>query len=239
MPPEKSEKLSLVDRIADSLVATAAIKSEAEALIDGYIEEGILVESARNDLLELFGKSIAKQDGKLVLTESYVTKDDVVRPAGQNLDFAFRENIAKRPHLGPPPPATDEEQEAFSDNAVTFLKARGDFLKKYGPAYAELRAVAWGLTGIGDFKSKGVRPLAKGEKPPEDKAAKIADARRHNPWSMDSGDAAQLRLAVINGKHFVKINGQQMTGPTAAAKAAALAGKTIAGGPLRQRVNNF
>ena len=110
--PEK-DKLSLVDRIADSLVAAAAIKSEAEALVDGYVEEGILVDPARNDLLEMFGKSIVRQDGKLVLTESYVTKDDVIRPAGQNLDFAFRENIAKRPHLGPPPPATDEEQESF------------------------------------------------------------------------------------------------------------------------------
>ena len=131
------EKLSLVDRIADSLVANAAIKSEAEALIDGYITEGILVESARNDLMEMFGKSILRSEGRLVLAETYTNKNDEIRPAGQNLDFAFRENIAKRPHLGPPPPATDEEQEAFGDNAVTFLKARGDFLKKYGPAYAE------------------------------------------------------------------------------------------------------
>ena len=140
---------------------------------------------ARDDLKRILGQSVLKADGKLVFAESYVNKEQITRPAGQVLDFALRELIVARPHYQPPAgPEPDEEQECFGDNAVTFLKARGDFLKKHGPAYADARAVAWGLTGIGDFKNKGVAPVNDKEKP-KDKAAQIADARRDNPWAVE------------------------------------------------------
>ena len=242
MAVEKSipaEAQGLIDQIADSMVANAIIKNEVDSLIDGYVEEGLCVESARDDLKRILGQSVLKADGKLVFAESYVNKEQITRPAGQVLDFALRELIVARPHYQPPAgPEPDEEQECFGDNAVTFLKARGDFLKKHGPAYADARAVAWGLTGIGDFKNKGVAPVNDKEKP-KDKAAQIADARRDNPWAVDSGDAVAMRLEVINGKRSVKVNGQTLTGTAGAAAAAHAAGKTITGQPLRQRVNNF
>ena len=40
-----AEAQGLIDQIADSMVANAIIKNEVDSLIDGYVEEGLCVES--------------------------------------------------------------------------------------------------------------------------------------------------------------------------------------------------
>ena len=216
----------LVNETLDAAVQASAAKNYAEALIDRYIEEGIMVPSAKNDLIELFGKSIftGDKDGKYVLAESYVNGDGLARAPGQDLDFAFRELIAMRPHFALPPPPTDLDAEAFGGVGGAPLKAQGRLVKEIGEFAAAARARDWGVT-LGSTKV-GKRPEVKGEQKPGDKAAAIADARRANPWSVDGPEAEAARLDII-GRNTAQ-----------ARRLAAEAGKTITGKP-RKTVNAF
>jgi hypothetical protein len=110
----------LYDQIADAMVQNAAIKEHVHAMLDGYVEDGMIVPSAAVDLMDMFGDKVLKDaNGRYVLATQYSNKEGIVRIARQEADFAFRELIAARPHMALPPPPSDVEADAERGHQVS------------------------------------------------------------------------------------------------------------------------
>jgi hypothetical protein len=89
------------------------------------------------------------------------------------------------------------EREAFTFRSI---QARGNLVKMIGEDNAGIRAQAWGLRNLQDFKTAGVKPDTEYEPDPSrpEPGAKPAPFRApsKNPWSAESWSTERQRSVV-------------------------------------------
>lgn len=121
-------------------------KAESAAIESACAEAGMIVSAIATDAIDAFSR------GEFTV---------------ETLPTWIAEQKTRRPHLFPQPGQLDNEAKAFEGKGN--ITARGQLVAAIGEVAANARAREWGLTGINDYKTPGVRPAdskASDKKPP-------------------------------------------------------------------------
>ncbi len=137
-----------------------------------------------------------------------------------DFDLWIEHNKLAREHIFTTPDSYALAAAAFSENGVLNLSARSRLVLEVGEQQAESMARQWGLNGLQDFRTKGVRP------DPADKSINAEAARLEAEIAQRQAQLANIRKAApepeVSSNPFTRLIRSDGTRDPAAEKHVAL-----------------